>query len=160
GVLQHQCESSGGPDTTSASANPSAFRALLTSCASNLFLSFTPNRSSHVLKSIWIVPCSTHGRVASAFRTRVGQPTAQDMPGTRKPTSAWARSSLSFEPSPRGSGLSLAPDDLGLSRPRTERKKLRIGSGSLRTGWDSFCFQSLFSDRFEHHLRRNLCRVV
>ena len=34
-----------------------------------------------------MLSCSTHGRVASALRTRVGQPTAQVIPGTRKQTS-------------------------------------------------------------------------
>ena len=153
-------ESGEGAERTSASANPSDFRALLISCALNFLLSLTPNRSSRVLKSIWIVPCSTHGRVASARRTRVGQPTAQDMPGTRKATSAWAQFGFFFESSPGGWGVVLGPDGCALNRPRTEWKKSRIEPRSLRTRWDQFSFQSLLSDLLEHHLGRDLRRVV
>src|SRR5712692_9905356 len=50
-----------------------------------------------------MVPCSTHGRVASAFRTRVGQPTAQVIPGTRKLTSDRAGPWVGWSPGRRGS---------------------------------------------------------
>lgn len=44
--------------------------------------SATSKVTMRVLTLVAIESCSTHGRVASAVRTRRGQPTGQDMPGT------------------------------------------------------------------------------
>src|SRR5437660_1588461 len=82
------------------------------------------------------------------------------MPGTRKTTSAWSGSVLRFEPSRRGPGLRLISDDCGWNTPRNERNKPRIGLRSLRARWDNFSFQSLLSDRFEHHVRRDSRRII
>lgn len=87
------------------------------------------------------------------MRTRVGQPTAQDMPGTRKATSDGA-------PAPRASGLLLVLDGSDLNIPKTERNRLRIGSFSLGAILNYLAFQSLLSDGFEHHLGRDLGLVV
>src|SRR5207302_3033632 len=92
-----------GPDWRSASGNPWALRASLTLASSKEPLSLRPNLNSRVLKSIRIVPCSTHGRVASASRTRFGQPTDQDIPGTVKATSNEGLPDPSFEAPPGGS---------------------------------------------------------
>ncbi len=67
--------------------NPWPFSASRIAAALNWLLSLMLNFTSRLSKSIWMVSCSTHGRVPSALRTRVGQPTAQVIPGTRRVTS-------------------------------------------------------------------------
>src|SRR5438876_3556578 len=95
------------------------------------------NFTSRVSKSIWMLSCSTHGRVPSAFRTRVGQPTAQVIPGTWRVTPDEA--ALDFPaPSPGGEGVLGARAFSDLPQPgkptaraasaSAARKSLRIGS--------------------------------
>src|SRR5438445_3077738 len=82
-----------------------------------------------------MLSCSTHGRVPSAFRTRVGQPTAQVIPGTWRVTSDEA--ALDFPaPSPGGDGVLGARAFSDLPQPgkptaraasaRADRKSLRM----------------------------------
>src|SRR5205814_2243587 len=79
-----------GADLTVTSEKRWSLSAFLTASSFQALLSLRLKRSSRVLKSIWIVPCSTHGRVASAVRTRSGQPLGQDMAGTESVTSVGA----------------------------------------------------------------------
>src|SRR5262249_52138087 len=119
-----------GPDSSSTFGNRWASRAFLTASESKLVLSVNPNFSSRALKSILIVPCSTHGRVASAARTRSDQPVGQVMPGTRK--AAWNGASTEswVEPS---SGVPCESDRLQpimanptAKRATAERNRRRI----------------------------------
>jgi hypothetical protein len=82
------------------------------------------------------------------------------MPGTRTTTSDRLLFGPWLEPSPRASGLLMVPDGFGLSRPRTDRKKPRIGLVSPRAGWHNLSFQSLLLHRLKHHTRRDPRRVV
>ncbi len=125
-----------GRVTTVTLGNPLAFNAFFTASSSNWWSRLTLNFSSRVGKSIWMDSCSTHGRVPSASRTRVGQPTAQVMPGTRRTT--WNKSPLtsSFIWSGEGFGddgalalsVRLQPSKpvASVTNVRTDRKSLRM----------------------------------
>ena len=67
-----------------------SFRAFLTFSSSQAALSLRLKRTSCVLTFVSMLPCSTHGRVASALRTRSGQPDGQFMAGTSSTTSVCA----------------------------------------------------------------------
>jgi hypothetical protein len=101
-----------------------------------------PKRNSRVSKSIWIVACSTHGRVPSALRTRVGQPFGQFIAGTWKTTSDTMLLPPSFAGSPDGRGEAEAPASSVLPQPitptpsaknaRTDRNSLLMRSVSCK----------------------------
>ena|SRR6266404_4161748 len=120
------------------------------------------NFTSRVSKSIWMVSCSTHGRVPSAFRTRVGQPTAQVIPGTRSVTSDKASLAPSSILSPEdGGGVGVrASSDLpqpgtpaaSAANATTDRNSLRMER--ISSSWDVISSRATSKNelpRPEHH---------
>jgi hypothetical protein len=124
----------------------------LTSPSLNWTLSLTPKRNARVLKSIWMVFSSTHGRVRSAVRTRVGQPTDQVIPGTRKVTSDQAPP----DPSIGLSGECVGSADRAKSAS-TDRNRARMEGSllNLAGSWiarNDFAFKPQFGHRRQHLL--------
>ena len=104
--------------------------------------------------SVWMLSCSTHGRVLSAFRTRSGQPRGQFIAGTFRVTSAGTTG---------GSGLpqpATAPPTVKKATRNRSNERMDGPPLSRRFRGDDLSLKPMFIDHVQQLLWSHPLRIV